>query len=294
MLDTVRLSAVVPRVAERELLRRGWTLHVSTSPQGEVNARAVWGEEGDPLRLSVLLGVGWLSVECSVPRLVFGDNAAVISSESDMRRGVAMMQSRASDLFGASPVSDWRVVRVDPVWAWPCDPAPYIAALRWARLPRTSPVLFSEGLQWRTKAAVVGRLYDKSVEAGRSVELPLRLERQLRPRRQVVRVNGKRLGVGVEECISWRVCREVLADALHGLGLDAGVPARRTAWERLQERYGARRASTLLGWLVRREVSGLVPKGDPRTVRRIEAELRAAGVTAIAESADLPPLRLPE
>ena len=294
MIDTVRLTAQVPPVRAGDLLQRGWTMHVSTSPQGEVNARAVWAEEGDPVRLSVLLGLSWLAVEASLPRLVCGDNAQVISEESEVRRAVELMKESAIEHLGDRPSGDWRCTRVDPVWAWPTDPAPYIAALRWARLPRTSPVVYSDGLQWRGRRSVRGRMYNKAIERGHAVDLPLRFERQVRPRAHVVKVAGKRLGVGVEGCTSWATSREVLMDGLHELGLDRSIPTMRTARERLRERYGARRGSTLFGWLVARELDGVPPPGDPRTVRRYEAELRAAGVTGIAEAVELPPLELPE
>jgi hypothetical protein len=136
MLDTVRLTVGVPEMSCGDLQRRGWDRTTCDNANGRFD---VWSTcERDDVRLHFGDGFKWLTAETSIPKLMTGDNANLLSWD-DCRRGMARVREVACDAsgFGLPELDDWNVTRFDALWAWGVSPDAYIAALRFAKLPRT-------------------------------------------------------------------------------------------------------------------------------------------------------------
>lgn len=294
MLDTVRVGVQVGGVGVADLVKRGWTGHAVTRPGGEYDTWAVV-ESARGVRLAYQGGYGWLSAEVSLPVLITGDNAGLLCW-ADCVQALDVVAAEASDALGVRlpEVAGWRVNRFDAVWAWPVEPSPYVAAMAWARLPRTLPVAYPGSVRWQTSAGSVrGRGYDKAAEVGHQVALPLRLERQARPRREVVRVSAGRLGCEVRD-LSAGVVVEVLADIMHTIGVDSPIPGPLEARRRLTDTHGSRRGRNL--YHVLREVQdfgGWPGDVSKRTRQRYERLLRQAGIASMSWAGELPALAMP-
>jgi hypothetical protein len=292
MLDTVRLSVQVPEVSSGDLLRRGWDVYTRTNAvhgQGDVWAACVL----DGVRLGYMAGLRWLTAEASLPAVISGDNAELLDWQG-CQAGLDFMRGAAADAAGAKlpGLDDWRVTRADAVWAWPVNPSPYIAALRFSRLPRTQARGYETSVDWVTSQGhrIRCRFYDKSAEAGHRVQLPSRLERQVRPRREVVRVQGERLGCGVQDLDAVAV-RAVLEATMGELGLDKPIPTVLGVRERLIEAHGRRRGQNLFRVLLEARAFGGWPGDVPKqTLRRYQRQLAEAGVKAVSLDAELPGL----
>lgn len=296
MLDTIRMGCRC-EVGLDALAARGWNTTVRTQAGGEWDAYADLAT-AEGVRLAYLAGVSWLSAEVSLPGLLLGDNALLLDWPGCVQ-GFGRVQAAASEAVGASlPVAtDWRASRLDAVWAWHAEPSLYVAALRWARLPRCEPRSYGGSVSWMTMQGghTRGRAYDKRAEAGRDVELPFRLERQTR-RREVVKVHGERLPAVVGELQPGHVLG-LVADTMQAVGLDGPIPGPLEARRRLVEVHGARRGRNL--YRVLREVvddfGGCWPSDVPATTRRrYQAQLAAAGIRSLAWQGELPGLALPD
>jgi hypothetical protein len=290
MLDTVRLSVNAEGVKAGDLFKRGWTVVTSRN----VHREDVWAHcviEG--VRLAYGAGFGWMTGEASLPVLVAGDNS-VLLDWAQCQKGLGVMRDAGSEAMGVKlpALDDWRVTRFDAVWAWPVSPAPYIGALRFARLPRTQARGYESSVDWVTSQGhrIRARFYDKGAEAGHGVDLPSRLERQVRPRREVVRVGGDRLGCGVRDLGASSV-KALLTKTLADLGLDKPIPSVLGLKGRLVRAHGKRRGANLFRVLLEARAFGGWP-GDVSkdTVRRHQRQLRQAGVRAVSLDGELPPL----
>jgi len=291
MLDTLGIGCEVEGLSVGRLLDAGWDVHTVTNSQGgQVSAVIEYGGA----RLCYKAGVAWLGIEASLPALLAGDNSVLLDA-AGCREGAVKLCELACTAVGCDlpALGDWKVSRFDPVWAWPCDPAPYIGALTVARLPRTEGVRYGSSVRWVTRTGRVrARCYDKKEEQGRDVDLPLRLERQVR-RREVVRdAAGGEVGRRVDDVLADGVCVGIVRGAVAALGLDRPIPTLQATKRVLIEMYGRRRGLT--AWAVLRDVidcGGVWPGhfGVPRR-RQYEKLWRDAGVSVSSPVGELPPL----
>lgn len=294
MLDTLALGCHLDDVRTGALVERGWTVGTTVSPQGFTCK--LWLDTG-LARLTFFAGIGWLMVEGSLPKIVHGDNAVVLDAD-ECREGARAMWALAGDAARCDlpDLDKCLVSRFDPVAAWACDPAPYIGALVATRLPHTIPVNYGASVRWVTRSGRVrARCYDKAKEQGHGVGLPLRLERQVRGRKaETVRVEGKEIGRTVDEVLSPKVCRSVLAETLRIIGLDRPVRSVMASRRVLLDRFGSR--SGLTAWAVLRDVleCGGVWSSDISEWRRRKYERMwaDAGVRATSPIGELPALVL--
>jgi len=293
VLDTVRLTVNVPELSCGDLLRRGWDVTTRTSLHGG----DVWAScQFEDVRLHFGGGIRWLTAECSLPGIVSGDNAQLLDWDG-CKRGLDLMRAAACDAaaFSLPELRGWRVTRCDPVWAWAVDPTPYVGALRFARLPRTQARAYGSSVDWVTSQGhrVRCRFYDKGIEAGHDVELPARLERQVRPRREVVRLpGGDRLGCDVDSLEASSV-QGVLRGALTDLGLDKPIPSVLGLRGQLVEVHGRRRGLNLWRVLLEARAFGGWP-GDVNkpTLARWQRLLSQADIRAVSLDGELPALTM--
>jgi len=294
MLDTVGLGVRVGGLRIGGLLERGWSVYTRTSLDGG----DVWAStEAGGVRLSYGAGFAWLAAEASLPPLMGIPNSELLDL-AQCREAVKMMRGVAEAAVGAElpSLDDWRASRFDVVWSWACEPSLYLGALVGARLPRTEPVRYGSSVLWKTRGGRTrARLYDKAEEVGAVVGLPHRLERQVR-RREVVKVDGVKVGRAVGDVLSEKVCFGVLRDSLADLGLDRPIPSVGQTRSLLVNALGARAGRnswSLLHYLI--ESGGVWPSDVSEwTRRKCEREWRAVGVSAVSAVGELPPLTLPE
>jgi hypothetical protein len=299
VIDTVGLSVEASGLDVADLERRGWDVRSTRMHRGgEVIERVkAFVTRTDGVTLEWYDDVHWLTVRGSLPRVLGLTNDVILSWPDTVRALAVVTGDVASEMTGQPlPWLDgWGVWRVDPVWAWPCDPGPYIDALRMARLARTQTVSEPGSVRWRSlkSGAIYGRFYDKSKEAGRSVPLPARLERQVRPKRQTVRVDGDPVG-GKASDLSESLCMGVLASTLRRFGLDRPIPSVMASKRVLVDAWGPRKGGNLWQELLTFSVCGGWPADYSQgKVRRIERECRAAGIGALSLDGELPPLAFP-
>lgn len=293
MLDTVRLSLNVPGVTSGDLYKRGWTVVTSI----DIHGGDLWAHsEFDGVRLSFGAGFAWLSAETSLPGIVLGDNAQLLDWQG-CQSGFDMIHNTCEDALGVAlvPVNEWRLTRCDAVWAWPVNPAPYVGALRFTRLPRTQARAYGSSVDWVTSQGhrTRARFYDKACEKGVSVDLPSRLERQTRPRKEVVKVQGDRLGVQVGD-LTADVALGLVSETMTGLGLDKPIPTVLGLRGSLVDAYGRRKGMNLFRALLEaRAFGGWAGDLSKDTVARYQRDLRGAGIRAVSIEGELPALSLP-
>jgi hypothetical protein len=298
MIDTVGLSCQVDGIHVDDLERRGWDTSTSRiHKDGEVQEHVkAWANLDNGAALEYFDSVGVLTARASLPKVLGHTNDVILSWPDTVKALFVVTGSLASEWVGQHlPALDtWGLWRVDPVWAWPCDPAPYLDALRMARLARTQTVCEPGSVRWRSlqSGAIFGRMYDKSKEAGHTVPLPCRLERQVRPKRQTVRVDGDRVGGQVGD-LSEGVCLGVIGDTLTRLGLDRPIPSVMASRAVLRGTYPKRKADNLWRELLTfRECSGWPADYTRGKVRRIERDCRNAGIGALSLDGTLPALQV--
>jgi hypothetical protein len=294
MLDTVRLSVGMPEMSCGDLVGRGWTRTIQENMHGKYD---VWATcELDGVRFHFGDGFRWLTAETSLPGLVLGDNAQLLTWDA-CERGLSQVQEVACDASGFSlpSVDDWNVTRLDALWAWPVEPGPYIAALRFSKLPRTQARAYGSSVDWVTRGhRIRARFYDKTVEVGAAVDLPSRLERQVRPRKEVVRLDGgERLScrAGDLEAVS---VKGLLCDCMASLGLDKPIPSVLGLRGPLVETHGRRRGTNLFRVLLEARAYGGWP-GDvsKQTQARYKRLLSQAGIHSFSLDGELPALSPP-
>jgi hypothetical protein len=295
VIDTAGVSCEAGDLDVGDLERRGWDTRVTRVHRGgEVQERVKAFVQLDAVTVEYLASVGWLTARASLPK-VLGKTNDVILSWGDTVKALAVVTGDVAagavgDRLPALP--EWGLWRFDPVWAWACDPGPYLDALRIARLPRTQAVAEPGSVRWRSlrSGAIFGRFYDKSKEAGRAVELPARLERQVRPKRQVVRVDGVRVGGKVGD-LSEEVCIGAVKDLLRSFGLDRPIACVSGSRGILRGFYGIRKGDNLWRELLAFDACCGWPAGySDGKVRRIERDCRRAGIGALSPDGELPAL----
>jgi len=296
MLDTLGLSVEVPGVDAWSLEGRGWTVCTSTDRENGVLTWARLDDAETGARFRYYADAGWLRVELSLPKFRHGRNDVLLSWQETQEAIGTLTGEVVPDRMGASmPSSEaWYMVRLDPVWAWAVDPTPYLGALHLARLRGTHAVSEPGTVRWRSMRSgrIYARLYNKSQEAGHSVPLPTRFERQLRPRRQVVKVDG-----AVLDPVLANLQEADLLDLLKGglcdLGLDRPIKSVSGTRSVLMGAHGRRRGSNLFSELcVLREFGTWPSDYSPQKVRRIERQCMEAGVGMVSLDGELPALEV--
>jgi len=296
VLDTVGASFGLAGVDVWDLERRGF--EVCTRSRNGESLLWAWLVAADGLRVRYFPVGGRAAVEVSLPRLVRGRNDVVLSY-GECRSAFRDLAERVGEYLGASLPNpdDWLVYRFDPVAAWPCSPAAYLACLHVARLPGTSLVSEPGSLRWRSlrSGRIKARFYDKSAEVGCPVALPTRFERQLRPAREIVRVDGLRVGRRVAD-LTEGVLVSVIREGLSQLGLDKPVRGLAAARGVLVEAYGRTRGSRLWSELLAfRECGGWPSDYSPAKRRRLERALVRAGLPIVSlDGCELPGLNANE
>jgi len=244
------------------------------------------------VRLTYFSGFAWLSAECSLPGLLRPDNSVLLTWPEVLESTSAMWALASGQVEqDLPPVPELRVSRFDPVYAWDTEPGPYLRAIRFACLPRTEPVVYKGGVLWKTRhGRTRARAYDKALEAGHPVDEPLRLERQVRPRRERVRVGGQLVGRRFAD-LDPGVCLGILRQAMAGLGLDRPTPTIEAARARVFAAYSPRQARNLWGALCDRANLGEWPPELPRTTRYDYVQMAlACGVAGLSLEGELPAL----
>lgn len=317
MIDTVTVGLAVDVLGGRDaLVARGWDDGSEgkwrRKGDGTLERQVVsWAHRGWGVLDDVVVmnwhGMrgGWLTVTASIPRLIHGENA-ILASGGDWRTGLGYMRDIAMNelgvvLPGLDETGVWRYHRVDPVWAWPCPPGPYLGALAVARLPYTVTQVIGGDVRWLgsrgKKRPVKARGYDKARESGHDVDRPLRLERQMRSpgKRKPLHLDGREIGPWVP---LWdeRVVLAAMRETMTALGLDRPIPCQTGARAVLVDAYGRRHGDNLAGHLALAGMAGgwhLVDR--PRqTVARWQREIAAAGVRGLSLAGELPALAMPE
>jgi len=298
VIDTVGLSVEASSLDVGELESRGWDVRLSRFHRdGQIVERTkAFVTLENHATLEYFDGIGWLCVRASLPKVLGLPNDVILSWFDTVKALGVVVGELAPEMTGdrLSPLDEWGLWRFDPVWAWPCDPGPYMDALRIARLARTQTVCEPGSVRWRSlrSGAIYGRFYDKSKEQGRVVRLPARLERQVRPKRQTVRIGGDRIGGKVSD-LSESVCLGVLASTLRRFGLDRPVPSVMASKRILCEVYGGRKGGNLWQELLTFSVCGGWPSDySDAKMRRVERDCRRAGIGALSPDGELPPLEL--
>lgn len=296
MVDTLRLGAFVG-VDVTELEARGWTVTEVRKPSAPP-ALAAQCTTAERVRCQVwaMEGGNWAALEASLPRLVHGENASLLQTWAEVEAAARCMLASAEAAAGAPlpPLEGWTVRRIDAVHAWEYPAAPYLAALTLASMPRCTPSAYPTGRRWQLPGGgIAGRAYDKGAEVGRAVALPLRVERQARPARNVVKVDGQEVGLswaswGASEALG--MVRAMLAD----LGLDMPVQTPLAARARLVEAHGERLGRNVFRVMLEaREVGGWHAVGvDSWTRQRYRRLAAAAGIKCLSD-VELPALAVP-
>lgn len=295
MLDTVTVGIGGVGVPGASALQaRGWDYHTSKAAEGgKFNAWATTQRAGVALKYGA--GFDWVSATASLPKLLRGVNDVLLPWD-ECRAALEMMVGVTADALGVAlpPLDAWKLSRVDPVWAWAVDPAPYLLAVRLGTIPRCDLAVYPGGVQWRTpKKHTRVRVYDKRKESKRDVDLPFRVEAEVRPGKKQVwwgaRVDAS---VGAWEA---RTALGIVGGVVHRLGLDRPVVTPLHARTVLIDAYGQRQGINTWRALLDALASGgwaNVPQSAD-TINRHLRRLRNAGLSAVSPVGELPPLALP-
>lgn len=298
MVDTLKLGAFVTIGGGLPALEaRGWTVtevRAAGSPP-RLSAQLTTAERVRAHAWELDQGV-WMALETSLPKMEHGENATLLTDWSSVETGARRMVASVAAAAGQPlpPLESWTVRRVDAVWAWEYPAAPYLSALVLASVPRCTPAAYPTGRRWALPGGgVYGRAYDKAAETGGPVELPLRLERQARPKKNVVKVDGVQLET------PWPLwdgdkALAMVRDMVAQVGLDKPVRTPLAVRARLVEAYGSRAGVNVFrAMLEAREAGGWHGlEADPQTRRRYQRAAAKAGVGTLAD-VELPPLSMP-
>jgi len=285
MLDTVGVTCEAEGVDVPGLEGRGWTMNTRSNVKDGVSVFATLScPTSGGARLKYFANAGQLALEVSLPKLVTGTNESLLDWGGCVA-GLVRVAELAGDVIGAElpPIDEWKLYRLDPVWAWSVDPGPYLAALHLGRLRGSHTVQEPGSVRWRSlrSGSILARLYDKAKETGHTVDLPTRFEVQTRPGRQVVKVEGERVRKVAD--LSESGLFSLLRDKAKCVGL--GEPVRGVGALRsiLVERLGRRAGVSLWRVLLEaRELGGFASDILPDTRRKYEGQLRTAGVGAVS------------
>lgn len=237
----------------------------------------------------------WAAVEVSLPKVLTGRND-VLLSWGDVQTAAHLLVDSAADAARAvfPPVEEWRVNRIDAVWAWADEPTPYLAALGLGHLNRCTTTRYPSGVRWQLpRGGVVARGYDKAAEVGHPVDLPLRLEREARPKKHTVRVDGQRVG-GPWATFTDSTARGLVRELVHELALDRPVRTPAVARALLVQAHGPRAGENVYRALLAAREAGSWDGvgGSAATRRRARRMAREAGVSTLYDH-ELAPLDVP-
>jgi len=276
---------------------RGWTIHtVSNRKDGLSVFASLQCQAAGGARLRYFANAGQLALEVSLPKLVMGDNAALLDWPG-CGAGLVRVGELAGDALGADvpAIDEWQAYRLDAVWAWACEPGPYLAALHLGRLRGSHTIQEPGSVRWRSlrSGRILGRLYDKAHEQGHSVNLPTRFEVQLRPGKQVVKVDGERMGRKVAD-LNETDLLSILRERAKQVGLSEPVRGLSALRSVLIGELGRRAGANLFRVLLEcRELGSFASDIPAHTRRKYESQLRAAGVGMVSlDGAELPALEV--
>lgn len=298
MVDTLRLGAFVDIGGGLAALEtRGWIItevrQVGSPPRLSAQLKTsngVWAQAQE-----LEQGI-WMALESSLPKLAHGENATLLTDWESVEDGARVMVASVEDAAGQPlpPLERWTVRRIDAVWAWEYPAAPYLSALVLASVPRCVPAAYPSGMRWALPGGgVFGRAYDKAKESGRMVDLPLRVERQARPKKNVVKVDGVQLNPPWA-CWDGAAALGMVRDMLAQVGLDKPIRTPAAVRARLVEVHGQRRGVNVYrAMLEAREAGGWQGMGaDPQARRRYQRMAAQAGIVGLSD-VELPPLSMP-
>ena len=149
--------------------------------------------------------------ECSLPRLLFGQNGKVLANQGELAAGLSKLHTELNRVADMPDVDRWRPWRVDMAWNFDFPARPLVLAHAGLRVPgiRSGSTLHPDchGVSWRGAASrFMVRLYDK----GREMRLPvsvLRAEISLRGEQ----LNRRLCGDWRQFSDLWRVYRDIMA-----------------------------------------------------------------------------------
>jgi hypothetical protein len=212
-------------------------------------------------------------VETSLPKLLFGNNARLLKSQSDLDAAM----SKAKDAFQAFLPVVWqpRFTRVDLCWNYRCDPIKFLLAHESSNHPQIMGYTCSyrnkaqrTGITWKGSELLI-RFYDKSRDAkaaGFFFNKLIRVEVELHGQRlrTFFSANPKKslTQLNLESC--YRVFRRILKnfpqprpipilEGWHDLALAAqqkGVPV----FEILEKKLGEQTLRKLRNYIARRQI----------------------------------------
>jgi len=305
MIDTLGIGIAVDPLDLSALRRRGWVVMTKEQTRDGAMASDTWAtiQTVEGVRCSYMPGISWVSLESSLPALVDGGDNARILTWAECWQGMESMRAIASEALDHSlPPFDegalWRIARVDPVHAWSTDPAPYLAALNLARLPRAESKQYAGSLSWVSMRSrrILARAYDKAAEAGHDVDAPMRLERQVRkPARLVARDdNGQRVSNHLDGWTA-ETAPSLVTATMRDLGLDKPVPSPMGARVALVGAHGRRKGQNTWRALLDASTSGGWEYVDAsrETVLKYQRRARQAGVVGVSLAGELPALTVP-
>jgi hypothetical protein len=139
---------------------------------------------GCPIKVQCLLGeLRWL--ECSLPRVLFGSNRRLITSQAEINEGIGrIIEDLEFSTPGIKNMEAWRITRLDPCWNFDLPAPLYIRAHALLRLPgvRPLPTVWDggNGLTWRSAHSRLKLdFYNKSLKS-HGLGQVLRVELSLR------------------------------------------------------------------------------------------------------------------
>lgn len=172
-----------------------------------ISARDAWDTKGEPtvsqgelnsfehpetgVRLLVREGCS-VTVEASLPRVLFGCNGRLLRNDSDIAASCVRLAGMLDQVIDplvphlvqteAGLHASWRISRIDLVWQFRGVPSQWIvahASTGHPKVRRTAQQFFSESLLWPGKECAI-RMYDKELEANGTPGEVVRVEYQLR------------------------------------------------------------------------------------------------------------------
>lgn len=169
--------------------RGPWPLRESLPPRRRLTRP---GDDTGGTRLKID-STGWNVewVECSLPRLLFGHNRKLLSTQDELDAALTKLREIVSRYAEVPPFAEWQPKRLDLCWNFDLPARPLIFAHATLRMPgiRSEATLFGAGagVSWRgAKSGFVVTLYDKARELGAEGSA-IRVEISLRGTRAVGR-----------------------------------------------------------------------------------------------------------
>jgi len=154
--------------------------------------------------------VAW--VECSLPRLLFGHNGKLLSTQDELDAALTKLREIGSRYAEVPPFAEWQLKRLDLCWNFDLPARPFIFAHATLRIPgiRSEATVFGagDGVSWQgAKSRFVVTLYDKARELGAEGNA-IRVEISFRGKQAVARFPT---GESLKFLQLWGAFRRVLA-----------------------------------------------------------------------------------